>query len=198
VPTDASPAAARLDPARYTDAQRRTAAVALELFADHGVRGTSLQMIADGLGVTKAAVYHQFRTKDDIVLAVAEIELAGLQDAVAAAEARAGSDLATARRMLLADVVEVAVRRRRWAGALQGDPAMIRLLGGHEPFVDLMTRLYSLLLGDWADSPQVAVRTAIVSAAVGATVAHPLVAGLDDETLRSELLAVTSRLLDVG
>jgi hypothetical protein len=64
--------------------------------------------------------------------------------------------------------------------------------------VDLMTRLYSLLLGDWADSPQVAVRTAIVSAAVGATVAHPLVAGLDDETLRSELLAVTSRLLDVG
>ena len=198
MPTDASPAAARLDPARYTDAQRRTAAVALELFADHGVRGTSLQMIADGLGVTKAAVYHQFRTKDDIVLAVAEIELAGLQDAVAAAEARAGSDLATARRMLLADVVEVAVRRRRWAGALQGDPAMIRLLGGHEPFVDLMTRLYSLLVGDWADSPQVAVRTAIVSAAVGATVAHPLVAGLDDETLRSELLAVTSRLLDVG
>ena len=198
MPTDASPAAARLDPARFTAAQRRTAAVALELFADHGVRGTSLQMIADGLGVTKAAVYHQFRTKDDIVLAVAEIELAGLQDAVAAAEARAGSDLATARRMLLADVVEVAVRRRRWAGALQGDPAMIRLLGGHEPFVDLMTRLYSLLVGDWADSPQVAVRTAIVSAAVGATVAHPLVAGLDDETLRSELLAVTSRLLDVG
>ena len=51
-------------------AQRRTIDVALELFADHGVGGTSLQMIADALGVTKAAVYHQFRTKDEIVLAV--------------------------------------------------------------------------------------------------------------------------------
>ena len=75
---------------------------------------------------------------------------------------------------------------------------MIRLLGEHEPFLDLMTRLYALLVGDWADSPQMAVRTAIVSAAVGGTVVHPLVEGLDDETLRSELLAVTARLLDVN
>ena len=34
--------------------------------------GTSLQSIADGLGVTKAAVYHLIACKDDIALAVAE------------------------------------------------------------------------------------------------------------------------------
>ena len=50
---------------------------ALELFAEHGVSGTSLQMIADHLGVTKAAVYHQFNTKEEIVRAVARAELAG-------------------------------------------------------------------------------------------------------------------------
>ena len=30
-------------------------------------------MIADELGVTKAAVYHQYKTKDEIVLAAAEV-----------------------------------------------------------------------------------------------------------------------------
>jgi predicted DNA-binding protein YlxM (UPF0122 family) len=38
-----------------------------ELFGQYGVSGTSLQMIAEHIGVTKAAVYHQFRTKEEIV-----------------------------------------------------------------------------------------------------------------------------------
>ena len=53
-------------------AQHRVLDAALSLIADNGVGGTSLQMIADAVGVTKAAVYHQFKTKDEIVLAVAE------------------------------------------------------------------------------------------------------------------------------
>ena len=32
-------------------------------------------MIADTIGVTKAAVYHQFKTKDEIVIAAAGTEL---------------------------------------------------------------------------------------------------------------------------
>ena len=45
-------------------------AAALELFARHGVAGTSLQMIATELGVTKAAVYYHFHAREDIVRAV--------------------------------------------------------------------------------------------------------------------------------
>ena len=56
---------------------------ALALFAEHGVSGTSLQMIADAVGITKAAVYHQFRTKEQIVLAVTERELGRLGPALA-------------------------------------------------------------------------------------------------------------------
>jgi AcrR family transcriptional regulator len=40
-------------------AKSRIASAATALFAEHGVGGTSLQMIADAIGVTKAAVYHQ-------------------------------------------------------------------------------------------------------------------------------------------
>src|SRR4249919_3146625 len=55
-------------------AQRRILEATHDLIAEHGVGGTSLQMIADAVGVTKAAVYHQFRAKDEIVIAVTEIE----------------------------------------------------------------------------------------------------------------------------
>src|ERR1044072_4579477 len=42
----------------------------LRLFPRDGVEGTSLQAIADDMGVTKAAVYYHYRSKDDLVLGV--------------------------------------------------------------------------------------------------------------------------------
>ena len=67
-------------------AQARIISAALGLFARNGVGGTSLQMIADEIGVTKAAVYHQYNTKDEIVLAAAQAELDKLDAVVRAAE----------------------------------------------------------------------------------------------------------------
>jgi AcrR family transcriptional regulator len=186
--------ALRLDTGRYSAAQLRVVAAALDLFAEHGVSGTSLQMIADAIGVTKAAVYHQFKTKEAIVLAVTEVELSRLQSALEEAESQADPD--RAREVLLENVIDMAVDRRRWVRAIEGDPSIIRLLGQHEPFVALMTRVYALLIGEEA-GPRVAVRTAILSAAIGGTVVHPLVADLDDDTLRSELLAVTRHLFEL-
>ena len=82
------PATARPSAARST--------AALELFADHGVGGTSLQMIADAVGVTKAAIYHQFNTKEAIVLGVIEVQLVPLEAALEEAES-AGPSLRAAR-----------------------------------------------------------------------------------------------------
>lgn len=182
----------RLSALRYRAAQTRIIEATLPLFADHGVSGTSLQMIADALGVTKAAVYHQFNTKDEIVLAVAEVELARLEGAIEAAEAEPSR--LRARQVLLTQVIDLAVARRRMASALQGDPVMIRLLAEHPPFQDLMTRLYSLLLGE-EPSAETRVPAAMISAAIGGAVANPLVADVDDETLRTQLLVLARRLL---
>jgi AcrR family transcriptional regulator len=175
-------------------AQQRVLNAALELFADYGVSGTSLQMIADRIGVTKAAVYHQFPTKDEIVLAVAEREMAPLEDAVERAEAQ--PSLIEARQALLVQVIDMAVSRRRWVRALQNDPVMVRLLAQHEPLAALMQRAYGLLLGD--GGPQPRVRMAVMGATIGASVVHPLVADLDDDTLRRELIAAAYRLFDLG
>ncbi|MEE6309465.1 TetR family transcriptional regulator [Plantactinospora veratri] len=49
------------------DTRSRIQAVALELFTEQGYEKTSLREIAERLGVTKAALYYHFRSKDDIV-----------------------------------------------------------------------------------------------------------------------------------
>ena len=117
-------------------------------------------MIAERVGVTKAAIYHQFRTKDALVLAVAEIGLAVLEDALDEADQEAS---ALGRRALLVErVIDLAVSRRRYVHALQGDPVMVRLLGTHPPFVDLMTRVYTVLLALEGDGATERVRIALV------------------------------------
>src|SRR5512139_2793962 len=110
-------AAASLGSASYTAAQTRVIEAALALFAEHGISGTSLQMIADAIGVTKAAVYHQYNTKDEIVLAVAEVVLAGLEAALTSTEAE--RSLSRAREVLIARMVDLAVEQRHMAGILQ-------------------------------------------------------------------------------
>jgi AcrR family transcriptional regulator len=174
----------------YRAAQTRVIAAALELFAAHGVAGTSLQMIADALGVTKAAVYHQFKTKDEIVLAAAQADMTRLEGALEAAEAEAGRPQALD--LLLVRLVDLAVDHRRMVSLLHNDPVMVRLLTAHEPFRRLMDRLYRLLAGDDDDAR---VAAAMLSSAIGGAVVHPLVADVDDDTLRADLLHLTRRFL---
>jgi AcrR family transcriptional regulator len=189
---DEEPRAGRLlGGVRRTPAQSRILHAALDLFADYGVSGTSLQMIADAVGVTKAAVYHKFKTKEEIVIAVAEMELATLENALEAAEAQA--DSVGARKVLLTEVVGMAVERRRWVRALQNDPVMVRLLGEHEPFRNLITRLYAILLNE-ADDTEARISAALFSGAIAGTVINPLVDDIDDDTLRSVLIHLTARM----
>ena len=54
------------------DTRERIQAVALELFAEHGYEKTSLREIAERLGVTKAALYYHFKSKEDIVRSFTE------------------------------------------------------------------------------------------------------------------------------
>jgi AcrR family transcriptional regulator len=179
---------------RYSAAQLRIVAAALDLFADHGVGGTSLQMIADAIGVTKAAVYHQFKTKEEIVLAVAEVELQRLEEALEAAEAE-GSGV-EARDTLLRHVIDLAIERRRYVIVLQSDPVIVGFLGDYEPFQELMVRLFAVLLGE-DPGPQARVPAAVLTAAIGGAVVHPFITDLDDATLRAELLHVARRILQL-
>ncbi|MCL2585198.1 MAG: TetR/AcrR family transcriptional regulator [Streptosporangiales bacterium] len=52
---------------RRGDTRQRIQQIALELFAEQGYERTSLREIAERLGVTKAALYYHFKSKEDIV-----------------------------------------------------------------------------------------------------------------------------------
>jgi AcrR family transcriptional regulator len=183
---------ARLGATARSEAQLRTLGAALELFAEHGASATSYQMIADAVGVTKGAIYHQFKTKDELVIAVAELELGRLEEALEAAESLQRRD--EAREFLLNRVIDHAVEHRRAANTLQFDPVLVRLLSDHKPFQRFIERLYGMLVGD-EPGPGTQVRLAALTCVVGGTVAHPLVAGLDDDTLRRQLLDTARKII---
>jgi AcrR family transcriptional regulator len=177
---------------QYSAAQQRTIAAAIDLFAERGVGATSLQMIADAVGVTKAAIYHQFRTKEAIMVAAVTFELRDIEAALEEVE-RAGSTLA-AREQLLDALIGIAVARRAAVAALQTDPLIVPFLTEHERFRELWPRLYMALLGDTLDQSAL-VRTAVLSAAISGAVAHPFARGIPDDVLKSELLAIARRLV---
>jgi AcrR family transcriptional regulator len=149
-------------------------------------------MIADEIGVTKAAVYHQYKTKDEIVLAAAEAELARLQAVLVAAETQPTKK--RARDVLVTRMVDLAVERRRTVSIILSDPVIVGFFADHDTFREVMHRLRRLVMGDDTGS-EGRVRTAMLLAAISGTVMHPFVIDLDDEALRAELLRLVRRFL---
>ncbi|MCG8927567.1 TetR/AcrR family transcriptional regulator [Lentzea sp. CC55] len=56
--------------ARQSDTKQRIMQTARELFARQGVQQTSLQEIADRLGITKPALYYHFTSREDLVRSI--------------------------------------------------------------------------------------------------------------------------------
>ncbi len=70
------------------DTRSRIQAIALELFTEQGYEATSLREIAERLGVTKAALYYHFKTKEDIVASLMQDRVDAITDLLAWARAQ--------------------------------------------------------------------------------------------------------------
>src|SRR5580765_1391955 len=104
---------------------------------------------ADPLG---SASYSAAQTRiiEAALVLVAEVVLARLEAAVTAAEAERSR--AQAREVLIAEMIDLAVERRRMASVLQRDPVMLRFLQEHEPFRRVMERVNRVLMGGASDA----------------------------------------------
>ena len=162
----------------------RVLAAALELFALHGVSGTSLQMIGDHLGVTKAAVYYQFHAKEDIVLAVVESAVEQLRGHIEAAEAAPTPEESTV--VALDGLIDVVLAHRQVVASMLSDPEVTRILEAHEDFNDLTTRLGEQLLGP-EPSQRRAVAVPLLALGIAHAGADPHLVDMDDDTLRAEM-----------
>lgn len=77
---------------RRTDTRTHIQEVALELFSEQGYEKTSLREISERLGVTKAALYYHFRTKEDILRSVFQDAVAEVDELVAWGRAHPRTD----------------------------------------------------------------------------------------------------------
>ncbi len=64
------------------DTRTRIRNVAVELFIEQGYEATSLREIAEKLGVTKAALYYHFKTKEDIIASLVDARLAAMEELI--------------------------------------------------------------------------------------------------------------------
>ncbi|MGX6446660.1 TetR/AcrR family transcriptional regulator [Patulibacter sp. S7RM1-6] len=79
-------------------------------FAEKGYRGTSLDEVAERLGVTRQALYYYYPRKHDLLVAICDDLLTDLQGATDAAWAEDGSAAERLRAMLRAYIAVVAAR----------------------------------------------------------------------------------------
>ncbi len=168
-PADEVRAPAGLTHAHAGDQTRaRIVEVALELIADRGFAATSTREIAERLGVTKAALYYHFRTKDDLLSAIvgpATAELEALIERAVTERAvteRAVTDASSAARdNLLLSYVDLVARHAELIRVLANDPA-VKECASLRAVVPLFQRLVPLLAG--TDEPDTAQRTRVRAA----------------------------------
>ena len=162
---------------------------AQRLFNEHGYDATSLQMIADEMGLTKAAVYYHFRAKNEILQAAMQPGIerleALLDDAAAIRGRRARLEF------LVSGFVDFLVQHRQYAAMAATDPAARR--DKLDDSATLRQRGLALIFGD---NPTGAQRLA-ASAAFFIPECLPDLVDLTDEELREALQTMVLHLLRV-
>lgn len=171
--------------------RRRLIDVAIELFKQHSVAGTSLQMISDELGLTKSAIYHHFRTRDELLTAVMEPLVGEVAAIVAAAETqrthRARAD------HLLRGYAALAAANRELIPLFTGDPSVAALLRTRTDWAAVVDRQMGLLAEIEAGLGG-QVKAALVMSGI-ASAAGVDYGDVDEETLRNQLIAAGRRTL---
>ncbi len=170
----------------------RLGEAALRLFCEHGVSGTSLQMIADETGVTKAALYYHYRTKDDLVLGVITPFLDRLLDALDLAKLHRGWR-AQAEATLLA-LVDMIVDVRQLYSIVATDPSVPPLVAAHPRLEHVAAELTALLAGPGDDDER---RATVAFFLAGLTGPFGVPAGqhITDARMRELLIDLGRRLL---
>jgi AcrR family transcriptional regulator len=182
---------AALEKPAVTDTRQRLIDVAVDLFTRHSFAGTSLQMIADELGFTKAAIYHHFRTREQLLGAVLEPMLEELRTIVDAAETRRTAHARA--EYMLSGYAALAVRNRGLVAVLAADPSVAGVLIERPEWGDLIRRQLALL-ADVDPGAAGQVKAAMVFAGM-AGAAGPTWVNLDDEALREHLVDAGRRTL---
>ncbi|MFF4227057.1 TetR/AcrR family transcriptional regulator [Streptomyces abikoensis] len=178
---------------RKSDTRERIQRTALGLFVSRGYEKTSLREIAEELGVTKAALYYHFKTKEDILGALSD-QLGRPVDELIAWGREQPANLATKRELL-----------RRYSAALreaapiyhilQENQATLRELAIGETLRKRVTAVSGLLHdGEAPLDTRVRLSSALLAVHFGALTMDALPGDREDK--REAVLRVALEILD--
>jgi AcrR family transcriptional regulator len=179
-----------------TDTRSRVQQVALELFAEQGYEKTSLREIAERLGVTKAALYYHFRSKEDIVHSFTDDYFAAIDALLDWAKDQPHND--ETRREILDRYVGIVLSGSEVFRFLEQNRAAVQAMETHKDrfarFRDRLDSLVELLAGpDASLRDRVRATTAVLS--VGATCMLYLQQVDDPDKLRAIVLEAATDLI---
>jgi AcrR family transcriptional regulator len=172
----------------------RILTVAAGLFSRHGYAATPLSDIAAELGITKAALYYHFRSKDEILDAI----MAGPVATVGALAERARAGTASPEE-LLAGLIDMATISGPMIAAFGNDPSIRTVLEERATHHELPRKMAAVMAGlagpapDAASTIRAKAAYAVAKEATAATLLE------NDGTLpagaRAEILAAALRAL---
>ena len=190
------PSAAATGSTPRTDTRSRVQAVALELFAEQGYEKTSLREIAERLGVTKAALYYHFKSKEDIVHSLTDDYFAEVDDLLDWAKEQPRSD--QTQRAILERYVGIVMAGSEVFRFMEQNRASIQAMEtGKDRFArfrDRLDTLVDLLAG--AEAPlRDRMRATAAVLSVGATCHFYLQQVDDPDKLRAIVLEIATDLV---
>jgi AcrR family transcriptional regulator len=162
---------------------------AQRLFAERGYEGTSLQDIADEMGLTKAAVYYHFRSKADILRAIVVPAFHSLSDLLDIAETKRSR--AERMRVVVNGLVDMLVAHREELSILMSSPTTDSYHDDKPTFDVVRLRAITLLYGENPSTDQ----RAALYLTIGVIAAVPALADVPAEELRETLVHTCTRLL---
>jgi AcrR family transcriptional regulator len=177
--------------------RERIQAVALELFAEQGYEKTSLREVAERLGVTKAALYYHFKSKEDIVRSFTEDYRAEIEAVIAWGASQPPTSQTRAE--LLARYADIVTRRLGVIRFMQQNQATMHTLlsgaRGKIMFREQFRALCDLLAPPGSPLPE-RVRAAMAVVSVSMTPLLFLEEAASPEELHAVMLGVASELAD--
>ena len=180
----------RRTPAARPDTRARILDAALDVFSEQGFEGSSLQQIADRLDLTKAALYYYFRSKDELLEALVEPAIRGVEEILDACSGE--KDTPARRKEFMRQYLDYFLRQRRLIAYISRDLATLAhpaISAGNE---ERRARMEALLAGadlDFSDQVRVTMAFGGMQAAIAQ---YP---DADETELREALLDAGAALL---
>jgi len=165
---------------------------AMKLFSQYSFAGTSLQMIADELGLTKAAIYYHFRTREQLLLALMRPILSEIGAVVEAAERKRGSRGRA--ETMLTGYAAIVAKNRSLTAVTAFDPSVRCVLRNQPELSALIDRQLALLAGVGSGDSG-AINAAVVMTGLAGAASTAAARDVNDAALGTELIAIGRRAL---